>query len=71
MPGSLRLAVHWPPYLNSGAPWSWSFVAFMPRAPSLLVCIITELHRVGINRDVVGGKPFRNWSPALGRIQDQ
>ena len=24
-----RLAVHWPPYLNSGADLSWSFVAFM------------------------------------------
>ena len=25
----LLLAVHWPPYLNSGADLSWSLVAFM------------------------------------------
>jgi hypothetical protein len=29
MLGQLRLAVHWQPYLNSGAPWGWCLVAFM------------------------------------------
>ena len=29
LPAQLLLAVHWPPYLNSGADLSWSLVAFM------------------------------------------